>query len=549
MSLKNILNPNENNLDITCKNIVCQNLDAQNIISGGNTDINTLYVKELGASLPNIEISINSNTDYNNNDILNVGTLSATNIIGNITYDIIDVNQINNKDFNFIQVNSEMKINDEKLYITDDLVTVSNNDCQIHLRNINDACIFIESDTDNLLETDNPIIVMTQDGGFLAQRIGMGGGGLNNTLMFDQSTSPPSSAPDGYKFTIGNDLTRNGQGIPPTFNTQIDKFEINNTLNKSYQNFDMQANDILNCNQLNVSTLADISGGSGPVVSLTNIDMLNHSITSINQLQFQTVQNDNTETRLLALNTGDNVVEYRTVASIINGTENATFNDLTVNNNVDMTQGQINNVLEINNTSDNISLTTQSNGFLIMGTNNNLALNDGWLSINNPLGSVPPAPGGFQGYIWKNGANLYYKNGADTYNLSRENYFNYAESVGQSTNAGAWVTKVTLNVTVPAGTYKVSSYCAVGNNNNDEITEIRLTEGGITLNNGGSVSKPKINTTFPPAEFVPMNMMFIRILTAGSYTYTVDFRPRTGSGSTGYIRDARIVFEKLNNNI
>lgn len=292
---------------------------------------------------------INASTDINGD--LNV---SGT-IIGDILDPIHSVDEIEALSNNFIQINNTIKMNDEKIYITDDLITPSNNDCKIHIRDVNDVCLFMESDTDNLVETDNPFIIMTQDGGNMAQRIGIGGGGLNNTLMFDQSTALPATAPDGYKFTIANNLTVNGQGIPPTFNAQTTKFEINNTLNKSYQNFDMnnnnivnindieletitanttniamnnninmQANDILNCNQLNVSSIADISGGAGPVVSYADIDLLNNDITSVSNItsEFYNTTNVNNKrsiytisAKAIAMNTDTLLNNWTTVLS------------------------------------------------------------------------------------------------------------------------------------------------------------------------------------------------------------------------------------------
>lgn len=115
-------------------------------------------------------------------------------------------------------------------------------------------------------------------------------------------------------------------------------------------------------------------------------------------------------------------------------------------------------------------------------------------------------------------------------------YYNYNESLSTSTSADTvnWSNKVTLNVTIPeTSLYFVGFACIAGSTIKNDTNELRLTEDTVAINTT-SMNTPANNNN---GELACYNMQWVRNLTAGAHTFTLDFRPVIG---TGVIADARI---------
>lgn len=95
--------------NITADTVTANNLEI------GTYIIDNLETNNISAISPNTEITINNNLDFDNHDIMNVGTLQAANIIGDITDDVIDVNIINPKDNTFISITGDLDLNTNNL--------------------------------------------------------------------------------------------------------------------------------------------------------------------------------------------------------------------------------------------------------------------------------------------------------------------------------------------------------------------------------------------------------------------------------------------------
>ncbi len=128
--------------------------------------------------------------------------------------------------------------------------------------------------------------------------------------------------------------------------------------------------------------------------------------------------------------------------------------------------------------------------------------------------------------------------------------YNYAESLGVTTTTGTGFTnKVTLNVTVPAGDYRLDVCYGWNHDSTGNDFEARVQEDGGNI---GEIHKQEPQDSSGGAAFPPTgssqrhlaSRFYVRTLAAGSYTYTLDFRTDVG-GVESSMWDARLLFYRV----
>jgi hypothetical protein len=189
-------------------------------------------------------------------------------IIEEVVFDDVETNILKTKDTGQV-LHESTSIFNELINAKDQIKIAENpvktNNCAIHIQDTGPACIFIEADIDDVPETDHAYLIMAQDSNFIAYKIGGGGTGLRNSLVFEGGVAPPvgASGNDGYYFRLGS-IVNNGTGLEPTFNVQNDIFHITRDSIDCYENVDMLNNDIVNVNS--------VSSSFDPAVNIRFID-------------------------------------------------------------------------------------------------------------------------------------------------------------------------------------------------------------------------------------------------------------------------------------
>lgn len=178
-------------------------------------------------------------------------------------------------------------------------------------------------------------------------------------------------------------------------------------------------------------------------------------------------------------------------------------------------------------------------GDIQMASTKNILTNDSYIQFSNPLGTTPPAATGFLAFVYKSGADLFYKNGAATYNLNRPflNLFtSYDESLALSSTASTtFQTKLSVTTAVlPIGDYDLGFGCIFWNSMAAQITEVRFRLDGVDLNSivmtAGVISETayqRYRATFGSAT-----------------THTLAIEWRTQVMGTANIQDARIFVDQ-----
>lgn len=297
-------------------------------------------------------------------------------IVEDIKFEDVETNILRTKDTGQV-VHESYSIFEEaakvvdKVLISEDITTnPSDNDAQIHISSIGSTRIFLESDTDNITETDLGFLYFSEDAGQTTHIIRGG----NNEFLYQTGTT---AGPTGHRFQTGA-VSGQPKGSLPVYASTTDLFFMGSTGNISYNDLDMLGNDILN--------VATISGQGGNLTINTDINLANKDILGAGDIYI----------RGMLKNSGQPNIE--------------------VGDDIDMLGNNIENVGSIISTSD---ITMSPTDFLLMDSEKNIALNDGYLSFANPIGIAPPAPSGFQGFLYKFGTDLFYKSGGGTFNLSR----------------------------------------------------------------------------------------------------------------------------------
>lgn len=250
-------------------NVDSINCETMNCISH---TIDDLKVRTIEVDPPETEIKFLNNVSMENNDILNIGTLQATNIIGDIADDIIDVNEINQKDNGFIQINNNTVFTTTSVKLT----SVGQNSITapgcLHLQSDGDTCIYLQADRDNVTETDNPLLLATQDGGLQGMQIGLT---TDNELRFIQGAQ--ADAINGFFEFWTQQMTDNGDA-PPSFSGGSRLMRLDNDEITSDRNLNLNTNDILNVGTIDpdiIETPVLFNNGLNNLVSIdfTGMDM------------------------------------------------------------------------------------------------------------------------------------------------------------------------------------------------------------------------------------------------------------------------------------
>ena len=424
-------------------------MSLQNLILGNSSSkpnqelkvksvsVDTIYAQNVDAPSPATEVTFNNNIVMNGNDITGIGTLEASNIIGDISDDVIDVNDINQKDNGFIRINNDSIVSGDFKITQIPTRKFIDAPGYVHVQSNGDCPVWMEADKDNVNESDNPFLVMSQDGGSTAYIQGIG---ENNAYQFKGG------------FT-------------------------SNSLGGVYEFF-----------------------------------------------TFQVVNNGNLPPTLFEL-PGDPM--FRIESSGIQS-----FRDL------DMDQNTITNVPNLENTLGNITLTTQNNGFVVLNPNSNLVMTDSYISFNVPSGTPSvPAPGGFQGYLYKSAQNLLWKTPAGTTilnNVYGSEFDSLTSATLSTTTSLTYVNALNLvSGVLPAGDYMIQWSADVSNSNSTtDKTQVRAQIDGTT-----TLSENTTPQMFGASEYTNFSGSSVQTLTNASHAFTIDF---AASASTAQIRNKSI---------
>ena len=262
--------------------IECVDLDVQNVISS-QQDITTLFVTNINAEIPATEITINDKVMILN-DLEVIG-----NIIGNISDDIIDVNEINQKDNGFIQMNDDTVITSQSLKLTSvagqNLISAPN--C-LHLQSNGDACFYLQAGRDGGL-ADNPLMWSKSNNGLNGSYMGVS----NNQGAFQIASGNSTDNTSGRIQLFTANITDNGDNAPGFGMGSIMLADFNETEAEIFRDVNIHTNSLkeveaIDANNINASTDIDIKmnddvvvNGSLSVIDNTNvIDFQENLITS-----------------------------------------------------------------------------------------------------------------------------------------------------------------------------------------------------------------------------------------------------------------------------
>lgn len=84
---------------------------------------------------------------------------------------------------------------------------------ELHVQSTGDATVWIEADTNNVTETDNPHLVFTQDGAMVRYDIGISG--ASNEWVFRASATPALSGASVWQFIAGETYSSSTPGTLP----------------------------------------------------------------------------------------------------------------------------------------------------------------------------------------------------------------------------------------------------------------------------------------------------------------------------------------------
>jgi hypothetical protein len=169
-------------------------------------------------------------------------------------------------------VNDDIAISNNLLKISDTSTSITS-PCHLHIQDAGDACIFLEADTNNVGESDNTFMVMTQDGNTTMLSLGAN---FNNNWIAQWGTG--GSEDDRFKFIHNSTITDNGIGVLPSFaGTQTELMSIGIDDINMFVPLDMNTEDINNVGTLDFSSTPSLDNtatvlavnGSGNVVTRT----------------------------------------------------------------------------------------------------------------------------------------------------------------------------------------------------------------------------------------------------------------------------------------
>ncbi len=526
-------NQNLNVKSIISDTIDCVDLTPTNIIAN-QEDVQTLYVNNINASLPATEILMN--------DLVHMtGDLQVDgNIIGNISDDVIDVNQINPKDFAYIdvtgqlnmtadinlQANNILNVNQintgaiaditggggivssfsDLAMLNNDILdvgqfrfqtipTLDNTETRLLCLNTGDNVVEYRDATSILNNPFDQSLNVSDNVNFnsMTSNLWKSSFDLNRNIEFLDGGSFPDVCSIGFPRTsIGGFLDVPGIANPGTSGLSSIGGRIYNdaasppnlrwrTLTTNVDLTNPYNNDLFQTGNatLNSLVVGNINNGAGQVVFGSDINFSNNNLNNCGDIQVNGIVKNIGAPNIpfqddIDLQTND-ILNVGTLSGTTTNTTNGTFTNLTVNANADMTQGNINNVLQLNNTSASITCNPQS--ALVMSSGKNITISDGFYGLFAPLQtytpSVPPAVSGFNGALWAYNSDVYWNVGSYVKNLSNPFY-----DKGTVTQITSISTGVTLNTT--AGTITtVSTTLAGGTSATFTVTNSTCTSQSI----------------------------------------------------------------------
>lgn len=502
MSYANLILGSESSkpsLDLKVQSIVCESINCNLNV------IDNIRVQTIEVDPPATEITFLNNIDMDTNDILNVGTLQASNIIGNITDSDINVNTISTFDTGKTVIIDDTILS-KNLKITDvvgqDSITAQ--DC-LHLQSNQNACLYLQADRDNTGGVDRAFISMSQQGGNECLQVS-----LSSTGITQFASGNTGNATSGHFQFFTTQFINNADDVPPFTGSSL-IMEMDNNEIDLLRNLDLSGFDITAVNEITISTLRGTGGGDIEVSS--NLEMSTKDI-NVNNLFVKGI-----------------------VANIGQP-------DIPVNDDLDMQQNDILNVLNLTNTTDNISINPQPNGFLLMDTNANIALNDGYLSWNTPVGVTTPVPGGFQGFLYKSGANLLWETGAGITTLNNSfgaNFNQLTSATLTTTNSVTYANGINLvSGTLPAGDYMVQWSCDIANSNGTvDKTGVRaIIDGTTTL---GEMVSPAVLAN---GDYVSFSGSSVQTLTNASHTFNIQILT-SNAASTAQLKNQSLQYWRV----
>lgn len=535
---------------------------------------------------------INSNLDLTNKNITNVNDVSlvsissASGIIGVtgdldmenndiISCDNLQVSTLSNNATSYILSGNDMIINNQ-LKIRDNANNSITTGADLELESDGDINLLLTADSNNSGQEGVNIWMTCENnnrGGLIQNKYDHS----MNFIAYDAFSVNSGS----FTFNTAQQLNGGANSLP-SLGAPATWFSISNVEIDSFKDLNMNTNDVANIdnatsNKFYVNTPTNNESQTNVVMwngtskeleyrtsfpnpfdqDLNTTDTPSFVGLTTDQLTFSTTPTqDDAETRLLCLNTADDVVEYRLATTILNNpfnqslntTDSPTFSNITINTNADLTQGNLNNVLQINNTSDNITITPQTSGYMLMGTGTNIGLQDGYLQFYNPTNPTPSVGGGFVGVVYKDGSDLAYRVGSTSYDTYRLNkslqvYQNYTDTTTYTTTSLSYVSTGTdISYTnLPTGDYLVLFNCEMSNSS--ASVETRL---GLVINQGSDtyVREAGNGGLSSGGRFVPFSFMYK--FTNGSTT-TTTFRVdmKVMNASTGSLRNYNMVVFQL----
>jgi hypothetical protein len=140
--------------------------------------------------------------------------------------------------------------------------------CQLHIANTVNSCVWLEADTNNAGETDFAFLRMTEDGNSTQHLIS---GGDNELVI----TSGSTSGVQGIRFRMA-DVVDSGQGVPPLYTNIQTIMLLTKTVAQLQKSLNMSNNNIFGVQTLTGSSvLTNSIGGNitpGTIQSFSDID-------------------------------------------------------------------------------------------------------------------------------------------------------------------------------------------------------------------------------------------------------------------------------------
>lgn len=299
MSIRNLLTPEVKSYqDINVNKLTCEEC-----VCVSNT-IDEIYTQNIYVDPPATEIFINDKLHL-------LGDLEVDgSIIGNVSDDVLDVNEINQKDNGFIQVNDDtvFTTNSVKLTSVAGQESITANNC-FHLQSDGDACVYIQADRDGSGGLDNPLLLANTSGGNYGTVFLMS----NTSGQLQIANGNTTDATSGTIQFFTTQITDNGDA-PFDFSGSSLLLGLDNNNVNCYRDIDVNNNDIVNVGDLDLQ--GSLTNSTGDITVNKSIDFQNtFDAYNINNLEVDGIFNynnailDNTATDFLVLD--GQTVKYR----------------------------------------------------------------------------------------------------------------------------------------------------------------------------------------------------------------------------------------------